>query len=79
MKSKISGSPGGIGFELASLLVSQSKYVLLGCRSAEKGEAAVKELQDRQLPGTFEFLEIDVGNPDSIAAAAKAVEAKHGR
>jgi len=71
---------GGIGFELASQLLSDpSKHVLLGSRSTEKGEAAVKDLQSRKQPGTVELLQIDVTSDESITAAAKRVESKHGR
>ena len=71
---------GGIGFELASQLLSDaSNYILLGSRSLEKGEAAVKDLQSRNQPGTVELLHIDVASEESITAAAKEVESKHGR
>lgn len=71
---------GGIGFELASQLLSDSsKHVLLGSRSVEKGEAAVKDLQSRKLPGTVELLQVDVASDVSIIAAAEKVESKHGR
>ena len=71
---------GGIGFELASQLITDSsKHVLLGSRSVEKGEAAVKELQSRNQPGTVELLHVDVTSDESITAAAKSVESKHGR
>src|SRR5277367_3810024 len=71
---------GGIGFELASQLLSDSsKHILLGSRSAEKGEAAVKDLQSRKQPGTVELLQVDVASDESITAAAKWVESKHGR
>jgi NAD(P)-dependent dehydrogenase (short-subunit alcohol dehydrogenase family) len=71
---------GGIGFELASQLLSDSsKHVLLGSRSIEKGEAAVKDLQSQKQPGTVELLQVDVASDESITAAAKRVESKHGR
>ena len=71
---------GGVGFELAAqLLADASKHVLLGSRSVEKGEAAVKDLQSRRQPGSVELLHIDVDSEESIAAAAKSVESKHGR
>ena len=70
----------GIGFELAAQLLSNaSNHVLLGSRSVEKGKAAVKELQSRNLPGTVELIQIDVASEDSIFAAAKEVESKHAR
>jgi NAD(P)-dependent dehydrogenase (short-subunit alcohol dehydrogenase family) len=71
---------GGIGLELASqLLADSTKHVLLGSRSVEKGQAAVKELQSQGKPGTVELVQVDVASEASIAAAAKDVEAKHGR
>src|SRR5271154_3102178 len=71
---------GGIGFELASQLLSDSsKHILLGSRSVEKGEAAVKDLQSRKQPGTVELLQVDVASDESITTAAKWVESKHGR
>jgi NAD(P)-dependent dehydrogenase (short-subunit alcohol dehydrogenase family) len=45
----------------------------------EKGEAAVKDLESKNLPGTVELVQLDVANEDSIVAAAKAVESKHGK
>lgn len=45
----------------------------------EKGEAAVKDLESRNLPGSVELLQLDVSDEESIKAAAKTVEAKHGR
>lgn len=61
------------------LLADASKHVLLGSRSTEKGEAAIRELQSRGPPGIVELLQLDVADEDSIAAAAKSVEMKHGR
>lgn len=70
----------GIGFELAAQLAADaSKHVVLGSRSAEKGEAAVKELESRNLPGSVELVQLDVANEDSISAAVEQVQRKHGR
>ncbi len=70
----------GIGFALAALLLADaSKHILLGCRSVEKGAAALEELQSQDLAGSVELLELDVGSQDSIARAAKRVEVSHGR
>ncbi|ROV90508.1 hypothetical protein VMCG_09806 [Cytospora schulzeri] len=76
----VTGGNGGIGFEVVAQLLSDvSKHVLLGSRSAEKGEHAIKALQSRGLPGTVELLSIDIASKDSILAAAKKVEGEHGR
>lgn len=37
------------------------------------------DLTSRNLPGSVEFLHLDVSDPTSIEAAAKTVEAKHGK
>lgn len=71
---------GGIGFELAAQLMKKGGYhVLLGARSTEKGNAAAKDLQSRQLPGSVEFMQLDVTDDDSIERAAKDVEKDHGK
>ena len=70
----------GIGFGLAGLLMEDSsKHAILCSRSISKGEAALKDLQARSLPGSVELLQLDVTDEDSIAAAAKKVEETHGR
>ncbi|KAI0546947.1 putative short-chain dehydrogenase [Xylaria curta] len=76
----VTGANGGIGFEVVNqLLADGSFHVLLGSRSIEKGEAALADLQSRNLPGTVELVQLDVADEKSIAAAAKVVEEKHGR
>ena len=45
----------------------------------EKGEAAVKDLESRKLPGTIELVTIDTTKDDTINAAAENVEKKHGK
>ena len=54
-------------------------HVLLGSRSSSKGEAAVKDLESRKLPGTVELVTIDTSKDDTINAAAENVEKKHGK
>ena len=56
-----------------------SYHVLMGSRSLEKGNAAVKELQSRNLPGTVEMVLIDVTNDDTIERAATTVQRDHGK
>ena len=56
-----------------------SYHVLMGSRSAEKGNAAVKELQSRNLPGSVEAIPLDVTNDDTIEHAASSVQRKHGK
>jgi NADP-dependent 3-hydroxy acid dehydrogenase YdfG len=66
--------------ELATQLLSdETKHVLLGARSIEKGTTAVRALKARNLPGSVELLHIDVSNEDSITTAAKKVGEEYGR
>lgn len=61
-------------------LADASNHILLGSRSIEKGERAVKELQSQHLSGIVELVQVDVSSEDSVAAAAaKAVESEHGK
>ena len=76
----ITGANSGIGLEWASQLMAKGTYhVLVGARSPTKGEAAIKELQSKNHPGTCELVQIDQTDDASIAAAVKHVEATHGR
>lgn len=80
MTDNLLAANGGIGFELArQLLADPKKHVLLGSRSIEKGENALKELQSQQPKGAVEVIQVDVASEDSVAAAAKEVENRHGR
>ena len=75
-----SAGNSGIGYALAALLIEdKSKHVIIGSRSVERGEAALKELQSLDLPGSAEMLQLDVTSTDSIVAATKSVEANYGR
>lgn len=53
-------------------------HVLLGSRSPDKGNAAVADLQSRNLPGSVQMLPIDVTNDETIEHAASTVSADHG-
>lgn len=53
--------------------------MLLGSRSADKGNAAVKDLESQKLPGSIEMLQVDLTSDDSIKKAAETVESGHGK
>lgn len=75
----VTGANGGIGYELVNQLCAKEGFhVLLGSRSIEKGNAAVKEISSKH-GGAVELLQIDCQDDDSIAAAAKTIESKFGR
>lgn len=54
-------------------------HVLVGARSPEKGEMAVRQLQSRGYPGSGEFIQLDVTKDADIEQAAKSVEKNHGK
>lgn len=74
----ISGANKGIGYEAAKVLGSKGLKVLLGCRDAERGKAAEKQLQDENKSGSFHFVELDVTSEQSIAAAVEHISKVHG-
>lgn len=76
---QIFSANSGVGFELASQLLAKGSYhVLVGSRSPVKGEAAIKRLESRQLPGTMELLKVDMTDDTTIQTAVDAVS-KHGK
>ncbi len=79
MKSAfITGANRSIGLETAKQLSEKGLFVYLGSRDLNKGEAIVKELQDKGYHN-IKAVEIDVTNPASISAAARIVEQEQGK
>ena len=73
----ITGANKGIGLETARQLGKLGITVLAGARDAAKGEAAAALLRGEGIAA--ESLVIDVSSTASVEAAAKSVEAKHGK
>ena len=78
----VTGANKGIGLAIVNAVLEQrdDTCVLLGSRSVERGQAAVKSLTE-QHPGRNQrlgFLELDVSNDDSVAKAASQVAGKFG-
>ncbi|KAH8834905.1 hypothetical protein DL96DRAFT_1572212 [Flagelloscypha sp. PMI_526] len=70
----ITGSTRGIGFGLAQLLASKpaSEVSHIITTSRKSSEAVVKLVEAN--PDRVHFVELDVSNPESVAAAVKQVE-----
>ena len=78
----VTGANTGIGWELVKALLqsSQPYRIFLGSRSIEKGEAAIKALQN-DVPNTnstVELVQIDIESDDSINDAFEKVNAGPG-
>jgi NAD(P)-dependent dehydrogenase (short-subunit alcohol dehydrogenase family) len=61
------------------LLARGTYHVFLSARSIDRGNAALQELQSRKLPGSVEFLQLDVQSDEHIANAAAKITESHGR
>ena len=67
----ITGSNKGLGYETARQLVAAGHTVYAGARDPERGRRAAERLGAR-------FVELDVTDDASVAAAAKAIDAVGG-
>lgn len=73
----VTGATRGIGLETVRQLAQQNVRVLLAGRDPAKAAAVASKLRQESL--SVEAIALDVNDADSIAAAAKEVERKHGR
>lgn len=73
----VTGATRGIGLETVRQLAQNNVHVLLAGRDRTKATEAALKLQSEGLP--VSAIALDVNDAGSIAAAAKDVEAKHGR
>lgn len=67
----ITGANKGLGYETARQLIAAGHIVYVGARDAERGRAAADTLGAR-------FVQIDVSDDSSVAAAAKTIDADGG-
>jgi len=67
----ITGANKGLGFETARRLIAAGHTVWVGSRDAERGRHAAEQLGAR-------LVQLDVTDDESVAAAAKAIEADGG-
>lgn len=73
----VTGANRGIGFETVRQLAAQNITVLLAARNAESGKEAATKLRDEGL--NVEFIQLDVDDEKSHAAAAKYIEETFGK
>ena len=72
----VTGANKGIGREIAAQLADLGHTVVLGARSLERGEEAAAQL--REAGGNVTAVQLDVTDQDSVAAAARMVQAEFG-
>ena len=73
----VTGATRGIGLETVRQLAEAGVHTLLAGRDRQKAVAAALSLQTQGLP--VEAIALDVTDADSIAAAVREVEQRHGR
>lgn len=74
----VSGANQGIGLEIVKKLATENPgyHVLMGCRSLEKGQAAIASLPPNL---SVEPIELDITNDSSISKAVATAQEKYGR
>ena len=78
----VTGANKGIGLQICKKIVQTvpDAHVLLGSRSADRGERAVADViaSEPTAEGRVELVVLDVTDDASVAAAADAFKAKYG-
>ena len=74
----VTGGNKGIGFEICRSLAGAGCTVLLGARNAQRGQQAVRQLEQAGVED-IHFIEIDVTMQHTIKAAAEQIESRYGR
>lgn len=75
------GANRSLGFVILQATALRHPFAtyLLGSRSAQAGEEAIKILKELGVKAQVEVLELDVSKDSSIFAAVETVEAKYGK
>jgi NAD(P)-dependent dehydrogenase (short-subunit alcohol dehydrogenase family) len=72
----VTGANSGIGKATSRALAERGASVFLLCRSAERGRAALEELGRSTGRRRLRLVTADVAEPDSLRAAAQAIDAE---
>jgi NAD(P)-dependent dehydrogenase (short-subunit alcohol dehydrogenase family) len=73
----VTGANTGIGLETARMLAQKGADVVLACRNAEKGAAAVAQILADKPSGTATVQALDLSDLDSVAAFSAEFTSKH--
>ena len=56
----VTGANSGIGLETARALAEKGATVIAGCRSEERGQAAVQSIREAHPEADIEFMKLDL-------------------
>ncbi|MDT0572169.1 oxidoreductase [Streptomyces sp. DSM 3412] len=68
----VTGANSGIGYAAARELTRRGAHVVLACRSAERGAAALERMSSEVPDGNIELMRLDLGDLDSVREFAHA-------
>ncbi|MCL6454211.1 MAG: SDR family oxidoreductase [Alicyclobacillus sp.] len=69
----VTGANSGIGLEATRALAAKGAHVILAVRSAERGQAAVRSIQDTAPNAAVEVVPLDLGSLESVRRFAEVV------
>lgn len=69
----VTGANTGIGLETCRIMAERGARVLLGCRSADKANAAINSIRETAPEAELEHIALDLGDLDSVVSAAEIV------
>ncbi|SNS54512.1 NAD(P)-dependent dehydrogenase, short-chain alcohol dehydrogenase family [Geodermatophilus pulveris] len=75
----VTGANGGLGLQTALALVRAGAHVVVAARDPGRTAAAEARLRAAHSSASVEVVRLDLGDLSSVAAAARAVLARHGR
>jgi NAD(P)-dependent dehydrogenase (short-subunit alcohol dehydrogenase family) len=68
----VTGANSGIGLTLAGLLAGAGVHVILACRSADRGAAALAKIRRAHPSASCELVLLDVSDPASVFSALRS-------
>jgi NAD(P)-dependent dehydrogenase (short-subunit alcohol dehydrogenase family) len=77
----VTGANTGLGFQIVKAICGSNKgyEVLVGGRSIQKAEQAVKSLKEEFPSSHLHAIQVDIEDDASIASACEHVKAKYGK
>ena len=73
----VTGANTGLGFETSLALSKEGFKVIMGCRSEEKAQAAMKKIQNKNSGADLEFIKLDLIDRDGIRSFVESFSQKH--